>query len=114
MSTETKHIESPATNGEVSTEVKSIPAPSSPTRHGSWFSIFNRRRNQVIAVVALMAVVSTVLGYNFVARQYTPDGAVRQYLGALQSGDATGAWSQLQVSPPSRSVAASLVSQYAL
>jgi hypothetical protein len=51
---------------------------------------------------------------NFLARQYAPDGAVRQYLAALQSGDANAAWNVIQVSPPAAAATVSLTDQAAL
>jgi hypothetical protein len=64
------------------------------------------------AVIALIA--AAFVGNNVVARQYTPDGAVRQYLDALQARDAAGAWAEMQVTVPQQSVAASLTDQSAL
>src|SRR5258708_4910655 len=76
--------------------------------------LWQRRRLQfgVGALVALVIVAA--LANNFVASQYTPEGAVRAYLGALQSGNAFAAWSQIQVSAPSQSATAMLTDQAAL
>lgn len=54
--------------------------------------IWRRRRYQVPALLAAVAFVAALVGNNLLARQYTPDGAVRQYLSALQAGDAAKAW----------------------
>lgn len=43
------------------------------------------------------------------ASQYTPEGVVRHYLSALQSGNAPAAWSQIQVSGPTQSATATLI-----
>ncbi len=74
------------------------------------------RQPRIIAAVtvAVVLVVVAVVGFNLVGRQYTPDGAVRQYLGALQSGDVAGAWSQIQVAAPAPGVSASFTDQQAM
>jgi hypothetical protein len=76
--------------------------------------IWQRRRYQVSALVALVAAVAAVAANNIVARQYTPDAAVRQYLSALQSGDATTVWDQVEVSAPTAPVVATLTDRAAL
>jgi hypothetical protein len=69
----------------------------------------------VIAAAILVAVVvGAGLGNNFLARQYTPDGAVRQFLSAVQSRNASDAWSLIQVSAPTQPVAATLTDQPAM
>jgi hypothetical protein len=73
-----------------------------------------RRRYQLAAVAALIAIIAAVVANNFLARQYSADGAVRQYLTALQAGDGTSAWNEIQVSAPTTPVAASLTDRTAL
>ena len=76
--------------------------------------IWRRRRYQVPALLAAVAFVAALVGNNLLARQYTPDGAVRQYLSALQAGDAEKAWDAVQVTAASASVAASATDRSAL
>ena len=60
---------------------------------------WRRRRYQFGTALLAVLVVAGFLGNNFLARQYTPEGAVRQYLSALQSGDSSSAWSAISVGP---------------
>jgi hypothetical protein len=84
--------------------------PAAGTQPPLWL----RRRYQLAAVVTLIAIVAAVTANNFLARQYTADGAVRQYLSGLQAGDAATSWSQIQVSAPTVPVAATLTDRAAL
>jgi hypothetical protein len=73
-----------------------------------------QRRGVRLAVVAIaLAVIVAAVGDNVLARQYTPEAAVRSYLGALQSGDASTAWNDLDVTSASQTVSASLTDQAA-
>lgn len=107
MSTEveTKESATPETSAAAT-----IQLAIAATRPPLWL----RRRFQLTAVVTLIAIIGAVVANNFLASQYTADGAVRQYLSALQSGDAATAWSQIQVSAPNAPVAASLTDRAAL
>jgi hypothetical protein len=58
---------------------------------------WRRRRYQISSLLLGVLVVATLAGNNVLARQYSPDGAVRQYLSALQSGDASTAWKLTRV-----------------
>ncbi len=58
---------------------------------------WRRRRYQVAAAVIAVVVIAAFFVNNFLVRQYSPEGAVRQYLGALQSGDSSTAWKLIQV-----------------
>jgi len=60
---------------------------------------WRRRRYQLGALFVLVLVVAALVANNFLARQYSPDGVVRQYLSALQGGDASSAWGLIQVTP---------------
>ena len=48
-----------------------------------------RRRLQIAAGTVVALVLVAVLANNIIASQYTPEGALRAYLNALQSGIAT-------------------------
>jgi hypothetical protein len=77
----------PASNG-------SAPAIPAPARVRPW----QRRRYQLSLLLVAALLVGGLIANNLIARQYTPEGAVRQYLSALQAGDASTAWSNVQVS----------------
>jgi hypothetical protein len=89
------------------------PAPS-PVLDSSSTPGWQARRHQLIALLVVLAVVAALVANNFFARQYTPEGAVRQYLSALQLGDSNSAWSAIQVASLAAPVAASLTDQAAL
>jgi hypothetical protein len=76
--------------------------------------IWRRRSYQVGTLFVAIALAATLVGNNLLARQYTPDGAVRQYLAALQAGDAAKAWGAIQVTAPTASVAATVTDRNAL
>jgi hypothetical protein len=92
----------------VETEASTSPASTVPPR--PW----QQSRYRLAAGALLLVVVVAALANNIIARQYTADGAVRQYLGALQSGDAARAWSQIQVAAPTQPARISLVDEAAL
>src|SRR6266851_1228258 len=73
--------------------------------------VWHRRQYQVGALVAVIVLIAAFVGNNVLAGQYSAAGAVRQYLSALQSGDANSAWSVMQVSAPAQQPAASLLSK---
>jgi hypothetical protein len=75
---------------------------------------WRRRGYQITAGLIALAVIASVIANALIARQFTADGAVRQYLAALQSGDANSAWDAIQVSAPTQPVAASLTNRAAL
>jgi hypothetical protein len=75
---------------------------------------WRRRRYQIIAGAVAVALIAVFVANNFLARQYSPAGAVSQYLGAIQSGDAAAAWSLIQVSAPTTNVDANLTDRAAL
>ncbi|MHB8614117.1 MAG: hypothetical protein ACYDAL_17095 [Candidatus Dormibacteraceae bacterium] len=98
------------------TEDPEVPARTLPTpvatkpRPPLW----RRRRYQISGSVLVIAVVAAFVGNNFLARQYTPDGAVREYMTALQAGDAIKAWNAIQVTAPTATVAATVADRNAL
>ena len=82
----------------------------SPAARPAW----RRRRYQVIAGAVAIALIAAFVANNFLARQYSPAGAVSQYLGAIQSADGAAAWSLIQVSAPTTKVDANLTDRAAL
>ncbi|MGH7764744.1 MAG: hypothetical protein ACREOM_10055, partial [Candidatus Dormibacteraceae bacterium] len=64
----------------------------------------------LILVIAAVALVANAL----LAQQYTPAGAVSQYLGALRSGDTSAAWSAIQVSVPAGAAKVSFLDEASL
>ncbi len=105
-------IEVEKTEAAVAEPIVATPAPlpSQPERRPLW----RRRWVQIGSVVLVLALIAAYVADNFLARQYSPDGAVRQYLAALQSGDAKTAWSVAQVAAPSQPTVASLVNEAAM
>jgi hypothetical protein len=107
MSIEVETTEHDSPNGQL----KSV-APSPPVAER--VPIWRQRRYQLGTLFVAIAFVAVLVGNNLLARQYTPDGAVRQYLAALQAGDATKAWDVIQVMAPTASVAATVTDKSAL
>ncbi len=64
---------------------------------------WHRRGYQVAAALVAVVVIAAFFVNSFLAGQYSPEGAVRQYLGALQSGDSSAAWRLIQVGSGDRS-----------
>jgi hypothetical protein len=91
-------------------ETEALTSPASSVTPRPW----QQRRYRLAAGALLLAVVVAALANNILARQYTAEGAVRQYLGALQSGDASGAWRQIQVAAPSQPARINLIDEVAL
>jgi hypothetical protein len=75
---------------------------------------WNRRRVQVAAAAIVALLLAGIVGNNLIARQYTPEGAVRQFLSALQSRDAAAVWNVIQVAAPTRPAAATLTDEASL
>ena len=113
MSTEVKSAHDDVAEVPASGSVVTIESPVVPStiRRGP---IRRGRRYQLTAGAAILLVLAAVIGNSVLARQYTPEGAVRQYLAALQSGDAAKAWDVIQVSGPTISPAATLTDRPAL
>jgi hypothetical protein len=101
------------TNDAADSEAPAVPSVSStprPEEPAPW----RRRRYQVIAGAVAIALIVVLVANNFLARQYSPAGAVSQYLSAIRSGDAAAAWSLIQVSGPTTRVDANLTDRAAL
>jgi hypothetical protein len=107
MSIEVETAEHDSPNGQL----KSVTA--SP-RVAERLPIWRQRRYQFGTLIVAIALVAALVGNNVLAGQYTPDGAVRQYLAALQAGDAARAWDAIQVAAPTASVAATVTDKAAL
>jgi hypothetical protein len=75
---------------------------------------WRQRRYQIIAGALAIALIAAFAANNVLARQYSPAGAVSQYLSAIQSGDANAAWSLIQVSAPTTTVDATLIDRASL
>ena len=75
---------------------------------------WNQRRVQLGAAALVALLLIGIVGNNLIARQYTPEGAVRQFLSALQSRDAVAAWNAIQVSAPTRPAVATLTDEASL
>lgn len=113
MTTEISEVEKSSPNGSAPghPSVSQSPQPSRPSR--SNVRVWRQRRFQIAAMSVAAILVVAALANSVLASQYTPEGAVRQYLSALQSGNAVAAWSQIQVSAPTQPATASLVDQAA-
>lgn len=85
-------------------------APSSAAKSRPW----RQRRFQVGAGLVVLVLVLGLVANNLVARQYTPEGAVRQFLSALQSRDAAAVWNVIQVSASTRPAVATLTDEASL
>jgi hypothetical protein len=101
------------TNDAADSEAPAVPSVSSALRADKP-AAWRRRRYQVIAGAVAIALIAIFVANNFLARQYSPAGAVSQYLSAIQSGDAAAAWSLIQVSAPTTKVDAKLTDRAAL
>ncbi len=110
MNTEVKDTEAQVAAAPASPNGEK-PQPASPEAQPNSLGRWRQPRIVAAATVAILLVIGSVVGFNLVARQYTPDGAVRAYLGALQAGDASTAWAQVQVEAPTASATATLTDQ---
>jgi len=107
MTTDTDTIASPTA------DTRPAPASSNGTvtrKAARW----PRRRYQITGGLLALAILVGVIANAFIGRQFTADGAVRQYLSALESGDVNNAWNAIQVSAPTQPVAATMTNQAAL
>jgi hypothetical protein len=103
----------PKVNGEASTaDAAASVAVATPVAARP--ALWRRRRIQVAALAAVVILIAAAVGTNLLIRQYSPDGAARDYLSALQSGNADAAWGVMQVSSAPNQTTASLTDQTAL
>src|ERR1041384_3060187 len=75
---------------------------------------WRRRPVQIGALVVVVLLVAAIVGNNLIGRQYTPEAAVRSYLNALRAGNASDAWSSVDVAAPPSPADTSLVASAAL
>lgn len=90
-----------------------VPIKPQAPASSSWRSRLGLRY-QVLAAVALVALVALVGGGIYLNGVYSPEGAARLYVSALASGDVAGAWSTLTVAAPGQTVSTSLIERDAL
>jgi hypothetical protein len=76
--------------------------------------LWQRRRLQIGAGILIALAIVAVLANNLIASQYSPEGALRAYLSALQSGNGSAAWNQIQVSASAGNATTTLTNQAAL
>jgi hypothetical protein len=114
MSTKIKSANGTAPEAAVGTSIEETDRMASSTRASATPKLSQRRRLQIAAGIVVALVIVGVLANNFVASQYTPEGALRAYLNALQSGNASEAWSQIQISASAGNPTATLTEQSAL
>lgn len=103
----------PKVNGEVAAAAVAESALV-PTAIAPKPALWRRRPIQIAAFIAVVALIAGAVGTNFLVRQYSPDGVTRDYLSALQSGNADAAWGVMQVSAAPTPTAASLTGHSAL
>jgi hypothetical protein len=82
--------------------VAPIDVMATPTREA--IRPWRRRPYQISALLLGALVVAALAANNVLARQYSPEGAVRQYLSALQTGDTSTGWKLMRVARTSGAV----------
>jgi hypothetical protein len=75
--------------------------------------VLQQHRYQLGAGIVILVLVVALVGNSLLSRQYTAEGAVRQYLAALQSGDTSAAWSDIEVARPAQPPTATLTDRAA-
>ena len=103
----------PKVNGEAST-ADAAASVSVATVVAARPPLWRRRGIQVAALVAVLILIAGAVGTNLLIRQYSPDGVARDYLSALQSGNADASWGVMQVSSPPSQTIPSLTDRAAL
>jgi hypothetical protein len=114
MSTKIQSGSSSAPEAAVEAPIAETHAVASSATAPATPKLSQRRRLQIGAGVLVALVIAAVLANNFIASQYTPEGALRAYLSALQSGDASKAWNQIQISASANNATTTLMDQSAL
>ncbi|HEX2646634.1 MAG TPA: hypothetical protein VHO95_05370, partial [Candidatus Dormibacteraeota bacterium] len=89
-------------DGSAPVDIESQPAiaPRAPISIRPW----QKHRYQVGSLLVGLVLVAALVANNFLARQYSPDGAVRQYLSAVESGDSSTAWKLITIAGGSSAV----------
>jgi len=94
----------------VATEPVRLVVPG-PERSNTWWL---RPGYQLVAGVVILVLVAAIVANNMISRQYSPDGTVRAYLGAVESGDSNAVWNNAEVAAAGQSTTASLIDQAAM
>ncbi|MHB8502970.1 MAG: hypothetical protein ACYDHE_18770 [Candidatus Acidiferrales bacterium] len=110
MGTKIQSANSSLPAAEVEAPIEQPHEVKSPAKPKLW----QRRRLQIGAGTLIALVIVAVLANNLIASQYTAEGAVRAYLSALQSGNASAAWNQVQVSASAGNATVTVADQAAL
>jgi hypothetical protein len=88
-----------------------------PRTHGfrlaGWRAALGTRL-QLATLTLLAAAVAAAAGYSLLARSYSPEGAVRDYLAASERGDVSQVWADSVIAAPAGKVDASLLDRRAL
>src|SRR5260370_38294966 len=107
MSNDVQDPQTPASEGLIPQAPSPAAVPVTPALPAiTRPRLAQQRRYVITAAILLAAIVGAGLGNNFLAGQYTPAGAFPQNLSPLQSGNASDAWSLIQVSAPTHPAAA--------
>jgi hypothetical protein len=114
MGTKIRSANNSSPKAVIETPVEQAHEVASPASTPANSKLSQRRRLQIGAGTLVALVIIGVLANNFIASQYTPEGALRAYLSALQSGNASVAWNQVQVSASGSNATATLTDQAAL
>lgn len=114
MSTKIKSANGSAPEAAVEEPIEQTDRVASSTTPPARPKLSQRRRLQIAAGTLVAVVIVGVLANNFIASQYTPEGSLRAYLNALQSGNGSQAWSQIQISGLASNTTATLTDQAAL
>ena len=114
MATKIKSTNNSSPNAAVESPIEETPEVASAATAPAKSKLSQRRRLQIGAGALVALVIIGVLANNLIASRYTPEGALRAYLSALQSGNASVAWNEIQVSASSSGATATLTDQAAL
>jgi hypothetical protein len=114
MGTRIQSANSSSSDAAVETPVQQTQEMASPATRPAKSNLWQRRRLQIGAGTVIALTIVAVLANNLIASQYTPEGALRAYLSALQSGNASAAWNQVQSSASASNATTSLTDRAAL
>jgi hypothetical protein len=114
MGTKIQSANNSSPEAAVESPIEQTHEVASPATAPAKPKLSQRRRLQIGAAALVALVIIGVLANNLIASQYTPEGAVRAYLSALQSGNASAAWNQVQVSASTSNATATLTDHAAL
>jgi hypothetical protein len=114
MGTKIQSANNSSAEAEIESPIEQTHEVASPATAPAKSKLPQRRRLQIGAGALVALVIIGVLANNLIASQYTPEGALRAYLSALQSGNASAAWNEVQVSASASGATATLADQAAL